>query len=48
MTMQTITYVEQPSTKAEALTNLRKAIKLIERFKWDEQDLANADEKLNQ
>ena len=43
--MQTIKFTENPNSKAEALTNIRKALKLISKFKWDETDIINADEK---
>lgn len=46
ITMKSINYNENPTSKAECLTNIRKALKLIEKFKWDEEDIANADEKL--
>ena len=44
LSMQTIPYNQRPQSKAECLTNLRKAIKLIDKFKWDEYEVAEADE----
>jgi hypothetical protein len=35
LTMRTLTFNENPSSKAECLTNIRKALKLIDKFKWD-------------
>lgn len=35
LTMQTLNFNENPTSKAECLTNVRKAIKNIEKFKWD-------------
>ena len=34
---------EHPQTKAECLGNIRKAIKDIPRFKWDEYDILESD-----
>lgn len=45
LTMQSINYNDHPVSKAECLTNIRKALKLIDKFKWDEEDIASADEK---
>ena len=44
--MKSISFNENPQSKAECLTNIRKAIKLIDKFKWDEQDICSCDEKM--
>ena len=42
--MQSIVGIkENPQSKAECLTNIRKALKQISKFKWDEQDIVEAD-----
>lgn len=41
--MQTVICNENPTSKAECLSNIRKALKLIDKFKWDEEDIASAD-----
>lgn len=43
--MQSLNYKQNPTSKAECLTNIRKALKLIDKFKWDDEDIASADEK---
>jgi hypothetical protein len=43
LTMQSINYNENPISKAECLTNIRKALKLLDKFKWDEDDISGAD-----
>lgn len=41
--MQTLSFNENPSSRAECLTNIRKALKLIDKFNWDEHDILDAD-----
>ena len=36
---------DRPQSKAECLGNIRKAIKMIPKFKWDEYDILNSDNK---
>ena len=44
LTMKTIEGVnERPQSKAECLGNIRKAIRLVPKFKWDEFDIEEAD-----
>jgi hypothetical protein len=38
---------EHPQSKAECLGNLRRAIKVIPKFKWDEYDLHEANYERN-
>ncbi|MCB0371112.1 MAG: hypothetical protein KDD45_17260 [Bdellovibrionales bacterium] len=46
LTMKTVEGVnDRPQSRAECLGNLRRAIKLIPKFKWDEYDLLDCDNK---
>jgi hypothetical protein len=38
---------ENPQTRAECLGNIRKAIKLLPKFKWDEYDVLESDYNRN-
>lgn len=38
---------ENPQTRAECLGNIRKAIKLLPKFKWDEYDVLESDYNKN-
>ena len=44
MTMKTIEgFNDRPQSRAECLGNLRRAIKLIAKFRWDEYDILVCD-----
>jgi hypothetical protein len=46
--MKTIEGVnENPQSRAESLGNIRRAIKEIPKFKWDEYDILEADYGIN-